>query len=560
MNNILDIQKIKKFYNTKWGAFIGGSILGCFAFILLYGTKILDVTYDDWLLYQWFDSDATQHYYGWVGYRNCEWMFPWGLTDALSYPQKSSVIFTDSIPHVAFFFKILSPFLPNTFQYFGLYGFLCLLLQGGISALIIKKLTGNTTYSILCSIFFIFSSSMLFKMMFQTAVASHWLILLSLYWFISGRDYSYKKKILCWSITIFLASGVHIAILAMCCIILFFYSVQNIKDLKLLKTCLLIIIPILIAISTIYLYGGLTSETNPVSTTNENGGLGYQSFNLNSLINPINDKNSTILPTLPLYAEFQNDGYQYLGFGLIIMVPVILGYILFNYKDSLLSKLKDPFCCSSIIMALFFFIFALSPKITLGNKLLFQYYPPKLILWIWEIFRASGRFFWPVFYFLIIALLVGYFQWGKQKKWLFPILFSIICIQLFDIFPGERIFCNTTISKNYTPKNLDERWNDLYSEFPYICISNTITMVEYPEYLKLASKYHNKLNIFHFAHNYPEYYQKTLRTAHYNCLNPNNETLYLLIGETEEFIDSCSINLNLQQIDDFIVGTKKISQ
>ena len=72
-------------------------------------------------------------------YRNGDWTFPIGLTDQLAYPYYTSVIFTDSIPIFAVFFKLLSPILPANFQYFGFWGILCFGLQGMLAAKILKK-------------------------------------------------------------------------------------------------------------------------------------------------------------------------------------------------------------------------------------------------------------------------------------------------------------------------------------------------------------------------------------------------------------------------------------
>lgn len=61
------------------------------------------------------------------------------MTDMLSYPDQISIIFTDSIPCFAVIFKILSPVLPENFQYFGLWGMMCFILQGIIAARILKS-------------------------------------------------------------------------------------------------------------------------------------------------------------------------------------------------------------------------------------------------------------------------------------------------------------------------------------------------------------------------------------------------------------------------------------
>ncbi len=72
-------------------------------------------------------GDPSQHYLGWEFYRRSDWFFPLGLTDQLAYPLKTSVIYTDSIPLFAVFFKLFRHILPAQFQYFGIWGVVVLL-------------------------------------------------------------------------------------------------------------------------------------------------------------------------------------------------------------------------------------------------------------------------------------------------------------------------------------------------------------------------------------------------------------------------------------------------
>ena len=52
--------------------------------------------------------DWGQHYLGWAYYRDADWSFPLGKMDNFYYPVGTNVGFTDSIPLLAFVFKIFS--------------------------------------------------------------------------------------------------------------------------------------------------------------------------------------------------------------------------------------------------------------------------------------------------------------------------------------------------------------------------------------------------------------------------------------------------------------------
>ena len=119
--------------------FLVGAFLGMIIFIAIYGVSVLNPCYDDWIFNK--NGDIVQHYIGWQYFRKSDWHFPLGLIDGLSDDGAFSCVYTDSIPIFAIFFKIFSPILPSTFQYIGLWEFFSFILQGGISSIIIFKLS-----------------------------------------------------------------------------------------------------------------------------------------------------------------------------------------------------------------------------------------------------------------------------------------------------------------------------------------------------------------------------------------------------------------------------------
>ena len=92
--------------------FLIGGLIGAVFFLMCYGWQILDVTNDGWLLS---GEDISQHYIGWKFYRASAWHFPIGQIDGILYPDTSCIVFSDSIPLFAIFFKLISPILPETF-------------------------------------------------------------------------------------------------------------------------------------------------------------------------------------------------------------------------------------------------------------------------------------------------------------------------------------------------------------------------------------------------------------------------------------------------------------
>ena len=116
--------------------FISGALLGLIFFLAIYGISPVIFTEDSFIINGYIEKDISQHYSGWMLYRNSPWRFPVGLGENIAYPYGNVVSFTDSIPMFAIFFKLFRAILPETFQYFGLFVMLCFMLQGAFAALL----------------------------------------------------------------------------------------------------------------------------------------------------------------------------------------------------------------------------------------------------------------------------------------------------------------------------------------------------------------------------------------------------------------------------------------
>ena len=122
------------------------AIIGAIAFVCIYGVEVLDTKNTLWLENA---GDLTQHYTGWTFFRDSEWNPQIGLFNSLSYPNYASIVFTDSIPLFAIFFKLISGILPETFQYMGIFGIMCYILQGVFSFTLLRRFIKNKFYAMI---------------------------------------------------------------------------------------------------------------------------------------------------------------------------------------------------------------------------------------------------------------------------------------------------------------------------------------------------------------------------------------------------------------------------
>ena len=407
-------------WQVKWQlSFLIGLLLGIIIFLHTYGTRILNPAYDTWLLTEWFD--LSQHYVGSLLYRTGGWHFPFGLTDNSFYPYLASVIYTDSIPILSLIIKILSPILPETFQLFGFYGLICYALQGGFAKLILRRVCKNELFACLGSFFFIMCTPVYHRMYYHTALGSHYLILAAIALFVYRDKLKTLQETILWCLLGMLTISTHFTLYAIISVVFTGYLLWEILDRKkALPAAVMLPAYLVTTIAVFYCFGGFYG-----SISGEASGLGDYSANLNSLFNPLGF--SSLIKDLPHFDE-QHEGNAYIGFAGIFLL--LAGIPVFLKEGKYLLKNKLPLLISLLYTHTVLWIIALSPKVTLGDKVLYTIPCPDFLLDLWSIFRSSGRFIWPVTY---AVLFLGLYYCGKgYKKTFFPLLLLLVLIHFYE--------------------------------------------------------------------------------------------------------------------------------
>lgn len=409
--------------NKEWNykiMLVISAMIGAVIFLLIYGIKIIDVTYDDWLANG--SGDMAAHYLGWLYYRDTPWQFPIGLLDGMTYPYKFSVLYMDSIPIVALICKIFSPILPSTFQYFGLYGLFTFMLQAIISCALVYKFTRNSRASVIGSVFFIISSTMLQRMFHHSALAFHPIILLSILCYFSKEKIIAKKRdILYWTLLLVLSCSVHAYFIPIVFAFIAAFYLSEIISKKWYIGFIKLIFPTVITVLVMYIWGYFYGS-NDLSE----GGLGSYNSNLNVLFNNLGTSYIA-----SLMGETATTGiwetYAYLGAGIFILGVIVLYDIVLNKRYTKLKKKYVP----TLILIVVFLIVSTIPTVRIGKYTVFEFTFPNLIIRLLSIFRVNGRFMWPVIYLIMLSVIVYVIQNYRNKG----ILLLLIClfIQILDL-------------------------------------------------------------------------------------------------------------------------------
>lgn len=463
---------------------IVAALLGGIAFVLIYGVKILNPLYTDWLLT---GGDPSQHYLGWEFFRRSDWYFPLGLTDQLAYPLKTSVIYTDSIPIFAVFFKLFRSILPQQFQYFGIWGLLCFVLQGYYAAKILGERSSSKTVILAGSIFFIVSPIMVFRMYYHTALAAHWLILLAIYFYFK-HEKEYRdifKPVMQWGILGILIGSIHLYFVPMCGAILLGYILCSIwKERKIRIRFFYPGISFSVGLFlTVYLLGGFSSGAD-TGTNN----LGLFSFNLNAFLNPMSYSTllkNTSLWDWPFYTQGQYEGFSYLGMGIILLCAC--GIVLM-IRNIFRRRKPSVYQIMTVLMSVGLIVMAASPTITWNDKLLLQLPYSSTLYKYWRIFGSCGRMAWPVVYFLMIFGItsIGNMKW-KRKEISNVIIILACLVQVIDL-SGQLYKRHENYSKKvvYQSPLAGTVWDDIISTGEYKHVVWVTHNVDHDDVIQVA--------------------------------------------------------------------------
>lgn len=391
------MKRYKHIILGKKSYLTAGAILGVIWFGVIWGWSLLDITNVDWLKI----GDCGTHFYGWMFFKQTDWRFPFGLTDRLTYPYDLSIIYTDSIPLFAILFKLFSPFLPEIFQYFGIWGVMCLILQGTLASLIVYDHNGSFEQNIAISSLAILQPCMIGRMFNHTALAGQWIILLAIYIWLNKQTFSiYRNRIIAWSTATALASMIHIYFIPMIVIIMIGDMIENISKLKdIIKEIILMIISCTCGLTALYLLGAMNGNVMI-----EGNGLGFYSLNLNTFINSSGWSN--ILHELPYATKGQYEGFGYIGLGviaLVLFVSISKLLLIRSHPNKYFNK-KHALAISFIVLSLI--ILGMGTIVSFNEHILFTWHYPELLNRLISIFRSSGRMIWPVCYLLIIGAFV----------------------------------------------------------------------------------------------------------------------------------------------------------
>ncbi len=130
-------------------------------FLLLTGGKVIDPTYIEWITL----GDEKTHWLNWLFFRETNlFQFPIFKNYLYGLDISSSLVLNDALPIMAILFKPISGLLPDNFQYFGIWLYICFILQGFTAFFLISKFTNDRLLCLVGSLFFTIAPPFLWRL------------------------------------------------------------------------------------------------------------------------------------------------------------------------------------------------------------------------------------------------------------------------------------------------------------------------------------------------------------------------------------------------------------
>lgn len=461
---------------------IAGALLGLTCYILIFGPALLDPRNIGWLMHR----DPATHFLGWNFFRNEVWHLPLGRLERYGMEASSSIVYSDSIPLMALAFKPFADWLSHPFQYTGLWIVTSYMLQGLLAALLIARLTRHPLLILLATGFFLLSPIMLFRGGGHFALMGHWLILAAFLLYLSR---STQWRILGWALLLGLAALVHAYLAVM---VLAVYAADLVKlwlveralgVREVLRSGLLVAgaMALVMWLAGYFTTGGFAT-----------GGNGYYSMNLMAPFRPTPGGPTAFLSAHPHATGGQYEGFNYLGLGVLLLLLIGLPRWRVYPSWSTLRTLV-PLFGVCLLLALY----ALSPRITWGSQTLLQ--TPSIPV-LTEVFRASGRLFWPASY--AIVLIAIFLTVRARRVWIAAALLSItLTIQIVDLIPliRERI-TDRVVDKIYSSPLASPFWAEAAKVYRrVVVIPPVFTLEDFIPLSLYASNHDMAINIAYYG-------------------------------------------------------------
>lgn len=360
-------------------------------------------------------DDVTQYIAGFNAFFSAPFSYPLLAFDSINYPQGTRATFVDAIPLYALLLKLLVPASFAPFNPFGVWVALAFVGQAVCGWWILRELQVKSWPALLALIVCLLTFPALTTRLGHISLMSHWIILCSLALYIRCRRIS-EPQSWAWSLLLVAAFYINIYLCVMASavyVVSCLYNRARFQPAGVARA----LIPFLVIGVSLFL---TMLPMERVAVTSE-GGFGSYSMNL---LSPFHGGNYLIFPDPEMPGQYE--GFNYLGLGVLLAFALS---VVLNCKAAVGSFSQHR---ALTWLMLLFTAYALSNIIYYGVHQIVTINYPSFMDRITSQFRASGRFFWPVGYCVVIFAIATLYK--KLGTLLFAgCMVVLVLLQISDL-------------------------------------------------------------------------------------------------------------------------------
>ena len=343
-------------------------------------------------------------------------------TYLLNAPDGVPLLFTDSNPMMAIILKPVAALLPDDAQFVGPWILLCLFLQVFFAWLLLRKFAPGPI-ALWCGVILLAALPTLANRYVHANLMAHWLILWALWRFL---DPARARSNAGWMVLIAIAALVHNYLLMMVGLIWVTAMAQAFMraDRRERVTLVTGSAAILAMVAAIAWFLG-AGEAHALA-----GNYGAFAMPIDAPVNPGTPAFSRLLPSVAQRYGRGFEGFQYLGAGLLLLLP-IAGVIAWKRQpDDAQSEVFRRIAWLAPALVLLTLL-AISNYPDIAGRALPRFPLPGFLAPMLDMVRASGRLFWPVAYTLVFAAILVAYRLPRSRADL--LMAGLLAVQIVDL-------------------------------------------------------------------------------------------------------------------------------
>jgi hypothetical protein len=353
-------------------------------------------------------GDRITNLVGALYYVRDSWRFPLFHVPRLGFPEGTNIVFTDSLPLLALALKLFHKATGVWSNYFGYWLFACFLLLAAFTVLMLRSAKVLDPVAILAGVLLAISFPALLARFGHASLMAHFLIAWALYLYLELRAAPRRVS----TIGQFCALAAACALLQAYFVLMvlpFFVAALSHAAIERRCTVRHTLVSATAVAGTLGIVAWVAGIVGPAGASPPAWGFGHYSMNLLSPFLPPREHLPAFMAGLVRWdgsgytwdaTGGQYEGYNYLGGGILLLLALAIGLAPRLAWQQLIRHWVLAICMTILV------VLALSNRMFLGDRLVFEAEVPRVLTALTRHFRTGGRLFWPVYYVLLVGLIV----------------------------------------------------------------------------------------------------------------------------------------------------------